>query len=400
MSLQSVQRITQCPVCLSSQFSTFYTISHAPAHVGILWRSKEEALHCLRGDIELACCSDCGFISNIAFDSSLMEYTEEYDNSLHFSKYYQNYAESVAKRLVEDYQLYDKKIIEIGSGKGDFLSFICKIGKNYGTGFDPSYRGNLSPVQSSDRITFIRDYYSANYSHYQGDLICSRHVFEHIPNPFEFLTALRSTINGQGNHPILYFEVPNILLILKDLSVWDIIYEHCSYFGAASLERVFNLSKFDTIKLFESFGNQCIGIEATPARDVGKSLARNSDKITELLTLVRDFSHKCKIKLEEWENTLQHIEQNNEGTVIWGAGSKSVSFLNILNIKDQITYVVDINPRKRGCYIPGTGQKIILPEELKNHIPDNVIVMNPLYKQEIQQQLNSLGLNPKLLFAI
>ncbi|UJS17823.1 MAG: class I SAM-dependent methyltransferase [Candidatus Jettenia sp.] len=399
MSLQSEQRVTKCPVCLSSQFSTFYTIPYAPAHVGILWRSKEEALNCLRGDIELACCSDCGFISNIAFDSSLMEYTEEYDNSLHFSKYYQNYAESVAKRLVEDYQLYDKKIIEIGSGKGDFLSLICKIGKNYGTGFDPSYRGNLSPVQSSDRITFIRDYYSANYSHYQGDLICSRHVFEHIPNPFEFLTALRSTIDGQDN-PILYFEVPNILLILKELSVWDIIYEHCSYFGATSLERVFNLSKFDTVKLFESFGNQFIGIEATPARDVGKSLARNSNKIKELLTLVRDFSYKCRIKLEEWENTLQHIEQNNESTVIWGAGSKSVSFLNILNIKDQITYVVDINPRKKGCYMPGTGQKIILPEELKNHIPDNVIIMNPLYKQEIQQQLNSLGLNPKLLFAI
>ncbi|WKZ17940.1 MAG: class I SAM-dependent methyltransferase [Candidatus Jettenia sp. CY-1] len=399
MSLQSEQRVTKCPVCLSSQFSTFYTISYAPAHVGILWRSKEEALNCPRGDIELACCSDCGFISNIAFDSSLMEYTEEYDNSLHFSKYYQNYAESVAKRLVEDYRLYDKKIIEIGSGKGDFLSLICKIGKNYGTGFDPSYRGNLSPVQSLDRITFIRDYYSANYSHYQGDLICSRHVFEHIPNPFEFLTALRSTIDGQGN-PILYFEVPNILLILKELSVWDIIYEHCSYFGAASLERVFNLSKFDTVKLFESFGNQFIGIEATLARDVGKSLTRNSDKIKELLTLVRYFSHKCRIKLEEWENTLQHIKQNNESTVIWGAGSKSVSFLNILNIRDQITYVVDINPRKKGCYMPGTGQKIILPEELKNYIPDNVIIMNPLYKQEIQQQLNSLGLNPKLLFAI
>lgn len=399
MVLQSTQRVTKCPVCFSSQFSTFYTISYAPVHVGILWRSKEEALNCLKGTIELAYCSDCEFIFNIAFDSSLMEYTEEYDNSLHFSKYYQSYAESVAKRLVEDYQLYNKKIIEIGSGKGDFLSLICKIGKNYGTGFDPSYRGDISPKKSSGRVNLIKDYYSVNYSHYQGDLICSRHVFEHIPNPSEFLTALRSTIRGQHN-TILYFEVPNILLILKDLSVWDIIYEHCSYFGAASLEKVFHLSKFDTIKIGESFGNQFIGVEASLARDAGKSSTKNSNNLKELLILVEDFSHKCRTKLEEWENTLQYMEQNDERTVIWGAGSKSVSFLNMLHIRDQISYVVDINPRKKGCYIPGTGQKILLPKELKEYIPDNVIIMNPIYQQEIQQQLHLLGLNPKLLCAI
>jgi len=41
-------------------------------------------------------------------------------------------------------------------------------------------------------------------------------------------------------------------------------------------------------------------------------------------------------------------------------------------------------------YIAGTGQKIIPPEFLLKYKPDVVIVMNPIYKQEIQRQVEDL----------
>jgi hypothetical protein len=399
MSLTSTRVTAKCSLCSSLLLSTFYKVSRVPTHIGILWKRKDEALGCPRGDIELAYCNNCGFISNTAFDPSMITYTKEYDNSLHFSKRYHDYAKSIAQRLIKEYQLYNKKIIEIGSGKGDFLSLLCEIGDNYGIGFDPSYHGDSYCVGSGNRITIIEDYYSETYSYYHGDLICSRNVFEHIPNPLEFLKMLRIIINGKNN-TILYFEVPNVLLILKDLSVWDIIYEHCSYYGITSLEKGFNLSKFNTIKLSQGFGDQFISIEATPAKSIGKSLVNNSDDLRELDALVKEFSYKCKIKLKMWQDRLKQIEQNNEKTVVWGAGGKTISFLNILNVKDQINYVVDINPRKQGCYIPGTGQKIILPEELKEYMPDTIIIMNSIYQQEIQNYINSLGLSPLLLFDL
>jgi hypothetical protein len=70
-----------------------------------------------------------------------------------------------------------------------------------------------------------------------------------------------------------------------------------------------------------------------------------------------------------------------------------VTFLNTLKTKDHIDYVVDINPRKQGRYVAGTGQQIVTPDFLRDYQPDMVMVMNPIYKREIQQITKRLGLS-------
>jgi hypothetical protein len=83
--------------------------------------------------------------------------------------------------------------------------------------------------------------------------------------------------------------------------------------------------------------------------------------------------------------------------VIWGAGAKAVAFLNMLNIQsDQIEYVVDINAKKHGAYIPGTAQKIMAPEFLSQYHPDAIIVMNPEYLSEIRSVIKGMGISAKL----
>jgi len=92
------------------------------------------------------------------------------------------------------------------------------------------------------------------------------------------------------------------------------------------------------------------------------------------------------------------MEGRGQLAVVWGAGSKGVSFLNAL--KDlQIEYVVDINPRKQGMYIPGTGQQIVRPEFLRDYQPDVIVVMNPVYRREIRKLTKKLGLTAKLISA-
>jgi len=58
---------------------------------------------------------------------------------------------------------------------------------------------------------------------------------------------------------------------------------------------------------------------------------------------------------------------------------------------------VDINPRKQGMYVAGTGQKIVPPEFLRDYQPDVVIVMNPIYEGEIRQMVADWGLTPELM---
>ena len=82
--------------------------------------------------------------------------------------------------------------------------------------------------------------------------------------------------------------------------------------------------------------------------------------------------------------------------MLWGSGSKAVSYLTTLGITDEIEYVVDINPHKRGKFLAGTGHEIVLPEFLVEYRPDAVIVMNPIYGDEIRKGLERLGLHPDI----
>jgi hypothetical protein len=83
--------------------------------------------------------------------------------------------------------------------------------------------------------------------------------------------------------------------------------------------------------------------------------------------------------------------------VIWGSGSKGVAFLTTLGLGEEIACAVDINPHRHGYFMPGTGHRIVAPEELRKVRPDQVIVMNPIYRDEIGEQLRELGLEPELL---
>ena len=74
-----------------------------------------------------------------------------------------------------------------------------------------------------------------------------------------------------------------------------------------------------------------------------------------------------------------------------------MAFLTTLGIKDEIPYAVDINPYKHGTFLPGNGQEIVSPEFLKTYEPDVVIVMNPIYMEEIGEDLSKMGLTPTLL---
>ena len=90
------------------------------------------------------------------------------------------------------------------------------------------------------------------------------------------------------------------------------------------------------------------------------------------------------------------MRHSGRRAVIWGAGSKGVAFLTTLGLREEIPYTVDINPHKQGTFMAGTGQEIKAPAFLQEYKPDVVIVMNPIYRNEIQQELKRMGLTAEL----
>ena len=102
-------------------------------------------------------------------------------------------------------------------------------------------------------------------------------------------------------------------------------------------------------------------------------------------------------KLDQLRKIIDENREREQQAVIWGSGSKGVAFLTTLQIKDDISYAVDINPRRRGTFMAGTGHEIVAPDFLRELRPDLVIVMNPVYRQEIQRDLSRMGLQPQLV---
>jgi len=335
---------------------------------------------------------------NIDFEPSLLEYTQAYENPLHFSPCFQDYAQSLAERLVEQYDLHNKDILDIGCGDGYFLHLLCQLGNNRGVGFDPAYVEQEKYSALRDRLNFVQDFYSERYKDYQGDLVVCRQVLEHIHNPKGFLKMLRRAIGNRVDTRV-FFEVPNATQIFRRLFVWDIIYEHYSHFTSLSLAHTFAASGFRVCELTEEFEGQFLCVHVRPG-DQGALYSdhEHPGEVNRIASDTASFAANYKSKVEMCRHKLEQIEGKGQLVVVWGAGSKGVSFLNTL--KDlQIEYAVDINPRKQGMYIPGTGQQIVRPEFLREYQPDIIVVMNPLYRREIQQLTKKLGLTTKLISA-
>lgn len=388
-----------CPVCASLSTRVFLEFEAMPVLIGVQWQDRGSAQGCARGDISLAFCNDCGFIWNVRFDPRSLEYQQSYENSLHFSRVFQEYTRSVVDRLVRTYDIRGKRVVDIGCGKGDFLTMLCEAGDNFGFGFDPTYEGERISSPAANRIRWFQENYDSRHAKIQADLITSRYVFEHIPSPMPFLSMIRQSISDP-KRTIVYFEVPDSDLILRQHSVWDVIYEHCSYFSVESLTCAFARAGFEVLDVSEHYGKQFISIDARVC-DGDRSNARRQrwGNLESLAADVNAFGTDISKKLELWKSRIATWRKSNTKVSAWGAGAKAVGFFNMLKVTDEIPHVVDINPRKRNHYLGGTGQKVISPEDLKSDPPDVIILMNPIYRAEVSKTLQELDLSSELIDA-
>ncbi|MBI2951821.1 methyltransferase domain-containing protein [bacterium] len=391
---ESVRRGSCCPSCGAADVSTFYEVEQVPVHSVLLMPTQAEALDYPRGDIVLGFCRGCGFIFNVAFDPEMPEYSSRYEETQGFSPTFNAFHRDLAGHLIERHDLRGKEIVEIGCGKGEFLTLLCELGGNRGVGFDPAYVSERNRSEAKGQITFIKDFYSEKYAHHRGDLICCKMTLEHIPRPAELVSLLRRSI-GDRRDTVLFFQVPDVTRILREGAFWDIYYEHCSYFSPGSLARLFRGCGFDVLALERAYGDQYLMIEGRPG-DGACSGVQEEDREA-LARDVARFSGDIRRRLDAWRGVLRQIRQEGRRAVLWGSGSKGVAFLTTLGVRDEVAYVVDINPYRKGTYMAGTGQEIVSPCFLREYRPDVVIAMNPMYREEILWDLRQMGLSPEVI---
>ena len=213
------------------------------------------------------------------------------------------------------------------------------------------------------------------------------------PNSYD---ACGNTV-GDRRETIVFFEVPDVGRVLREQAFWDIYYEHCSYFTLGSLARLFRTCGFEVLDLAKDYDDQYLLIEARPVDAPTRPQLDAENDLTDIARDVAIFEERFQKTAGMWRARLDEIRRTGQRAAIWGSGSKCVAFLSTLGVRDEIEWIVDINPYRHGKFLAGSGKEIRSPETLREYQPQVVIAINPIYREEIRKDLERMGLRPELL---
>lgn len=371
-----------CLACGRETLQPLIDLGPTPALTGALWSDADAARDAQRGRLDLVVCSGCGHVANAAFDARLVQYGETYDASLHHSPTFRRFASDLARRLVEERGVTRGHVVEIGSGKGDFLEEICRLGHNTATGYDPT----VQPDRTIPGVRLVADYFRPGQEVEEYDLLVCRHVLEHLEDPAELLLALR---RSAPDGALFYLEVPSAEFNFGPDGMWDCIYPHVSYFSAASLEALVRRCGFTVERAGDAFDGQFLWVEVRPGEP---GLPHPGDGVFEHMERLESFRTLWAENVARWRRTIGHRAASGQQLVLWGAGSKGVTFLNAVDDGARLS-VVDLNPNKWGRYLPGTGHLIEEPHSLVDRSVATVLITNAVYRDEIAAELRVMGVH-------
>jgi SAM-dependent methyltransferase len=379
-----------CPVCGSRKYRELWCIEKSPVLCNALFRSGAEARKAAMGGIELVQCHHCTHLFNTFFDPRKVVYTRDYNASLSCSPTYRSYAEKAAERLISQYDLRERQVIEIGCGDGYFADLLARNGQCRIKGYEPA----AAEIRRGPGVGIVARSFSATEPTEEVSCVVARHVFEHLAEPMSMLNTIHQAVETEC---LVHLEVPNGEFLLSGISLWDIIYEHVSSFTPVSLRYLLTAAGFDVLFLAASFGEQYLVVEArkaykgpvcsaeVPVRHRHQLLARGG--------LFRDSAVAKTLKIE---TQIEKAADNGDIITLWGAGSKGIALLNFPGFSSNIQYVVDSNQSKWGKFVPGTGHQILSPTELQDKCVDLILLVNGLYFKEIEGELSRLGIQATL----
>ncbi len=323
-------------------------------------------------------------MSNTAFDPGLVRYGPGYDNCQLWSPQFEQHVEGRISRLMER-GVNGRRVVEVGCGRGDFLRRLCLRSGAQGIGFDPAYVG--PEATEDDGVQFVAEPFGGIHAGLRAEVVVSRHVIEHLPDPLELLTSVRAGLTDTPN-AIVAFETPTVEWILDGRVVQDLFYEHCSYFSATSLKTAFERSSFVVEGVAAVFGGQYLWIEAHP----GTAGTGDSTEMAQSIAVrAADYGRAEERLVASLRTRIDELRA--AGSVgIWGAGAKGTTFLNLVDPEAEVVAcAVDVSPTKQGAFVAGTGHPIVAPATLAGIGVRSVLVMNPNYIPEITADLAGSG---------
>ena len=258
---------------------------------------------------------------------------------------------------------------------------------------------NLAKLANKDKIkTFNGFLTEKNIKKIKknADLILASNVFAHSDNLNEMANCMIKLLSKKGT---IIIEVQYLMNTLKDLTFDNIYHEHYNYWSLTSLVNFFKKYKvkiFKAEKIDTHGGSLRIYISKNTKIKIDKSIL-NILKEEERFGLKKaatytNFGKKIEKLKEKVTTNIKMLKSKYKSIVGYGAPAKATTALNYFNIKDELDYIIEDNPLKKGKFIPGVNIKIQSKQKNQPKI-DCVLVLAWNFFNDIRNKNKSLSDN-------
>jgi 2-polyprenyl-3-methyl-5-hydroxy-6-metoxy-1,4-benzoquinol methylase len=360
LSTDCLDERVKCSVCASDCFEEML-LSYANMPLSAQGFPDLKSLKNDNGsDLNLFQCSSCGLVQ---LSEKPVSYYKEVIRASSFSDEMKKFRGEQFVSWVDKYNLKGKSILEVGCGRGEYLSILKQTEVSLAHGIEYSKESVSSCINSELSVTkgfFGDENFVLPKQKYDG-FICLNFM-EHWPNPNKVLAHLKKNLSEDA---IGIIEVPNFDMILKQGLYSEFISDHLFYFTKDTLTFMLNYNGFEVIECSVIWHDYILSAVVRKRKRIDLSLlkSRKLNVETELNSFIDKFEKK--------------------EVAIWGAGHQSLAVMSLAKLENKIRYVVDSAPFKQGKYTPATHFPIVAPIELVNNPVKAVIIIAASYSNEV-----------------
>lgn len=308
-------------------------------------------------------CPQCGVVQ---LDGAPVPYYMDVIRATNVSREMKEFRQQQFSCWMKEYDLREKKIIEIGCGHGEYLTLL-KENCPAAVGLEHS---DVSVTMCKKKNLTVYEGYvdstSFTIPNAPYDAFCIFNFFEHVPYPRNFLAGI---VNNLSETAVGLIEVPNFDMILKECMYTELIQDHLLYFTQDTLCRFLESNGFIVLRCQSIWHDYILSVEV---------------KRRKKLNLFRFYS-KREVMLQ---NTATFFAEHKTSRIaVWGAGHQALATIALLHMNKYVEMVIDSAPFKQNKFTPATHLPIYAPSVLKTAFIDIVLIIAGSYTQEIAAYL-------------
>ncbi len=276
------------------------------------------------------------------------------------------------RSFLNRFDLKDKKIIEVGCGRGEFVELMMRAGAQNVFGLEHS----VSAVRQARKrgLNVFQGYPEGSEYRIKNnpfDAFYTLNFLEHAPYINEFLKNIQINL---ADDAVGLVEVPNFDMMVYESMISEFIRDHIFYFTKDSFRHLLECNGFEVLELEAIWYNYILSAVVRKRRRI--DLSHFSTALADLTLEFNDLKDRFRGKK----------------IVVWGAGHQALAVLSMTGIYKSIDYVVDSAEFKQGLYCPGSKLEVKGPDILLKDRPDLIIVMCGSYSDEVARIIRDMEL--------